>query len=261
MYHLGLVNILMKQRNTELFIQSSCYNKYHLLTCILRPCRQKHNILRKSKRTRRLTSPVETRVTLAHQVAVWLRSPERGTSCRCRSPEWSPQQPSVPWRRRSAGRGSCSAVKWTVTGYLWTDQSFRMQNRCCVMFSHRKVLCAAANTGLRKNELLTEGGKPLLDMFLKILLSLHLVRLWVTCAHHFISFTCYLLCAKSDCALTIYNMSDLISSGTTNFHLTHILVGKAPVWENWLLTKLPAGFSCYACFRFGVHIPVLSHHF
>lgn len=142
------------------------YIKYHLLTCLLRPCRQKHNILRKRKR--RLTSPVETRVTLAHQGAVWLRNPERGTSCRCRSPEWSPQQLSVPWRRRSAGRGSCSAMKSTVTGYLWTNQSFRMQNRCCapaLQCFHIEKFC------VRQNELLTVGGKLLLDMFQKILLS------------------------------------------------------------------------------------------
>lgn len=122
---LDLVNI----ETLNSLSKPAVYIKYHLLTCILQPCRQKHNILRKRKR--RLTSPVETHVTLAHQGAVWLRSLEQGTSCRCRSPEWSPQQPSVPWHKRSAGRGSCSAMKLTVTGYLWTNQSFRMRNRCC----------------------------------------------------------------------------------------------------------------------------------
>lgn len=86
---------------------------------------QKHEKMITKWKKGRLTSPVETHVTPVHQEAVWLQSPERGTSCHCRSPEWSPQQPSVPWRRRSAGRGSCSATKLTVTGYLLTKSIWR----------------------------------------------------------------------------------------------------------------------------------------
>lgn len=72
----------------------------------------------KRKKREETTSPVGTHVTPAHQGAVWLRSPGRGTSCRCHSPEWSRRLPSAPWRRRWAGTGSCSAARSTAMGYL-----------------------------------------------------------------------------------------------------------------------------------------------
>lgn len=66
----------------------------------------------------KLLSPKQTRGRSARQAAAWHQSRARGTSCRCRSPEWSRRPPWGPWRRRWAGRGSCSGVRWAGRGYL-----------------------------------------------------------------------------------------------------------------------------------------------
>lgn len=62
--------------------------------------------------------PRQTRERSVHQVAAWLQSPEQETFYHCRSPGWFLQPPSEPWRKHSAGRGSCSGGRWAGPGYL-----------------------------------------------------------------------------------------------------------------------------------------------
>lgn len=91
-----------------------------------------------------LTSPVETHVTPVHQGEVWLQTPEQETSCHCHSPELSPRQPSGPWRRRSAGTGSCSAAKWTERGYLFTSESIKSSSWGIKLRTH-SASCSCAD--------------------------------------------------------------------------------------------------------------------
>lgn len=62
--------------------------------------------------------PGRTHVRPVRQGAAWLRSPKQGTSYHCRSPGWSPLQPSWPWHRHSSGRDSCSGGRWAELGCL-----------------------------------------------------------------------------------------------------------------------------------------------
>lgn len=65
-------------------------------------------------------SPVRIHGTHARRGAAWHRSPALGTSCHCRSPEWSLPQLWEPCRRHSAGMDSCSAGKLAGQGCLGT---------------------------------------------------------------------------------------------------------------------------------------------
>lgn len=85
----------------------------------------------------KVTLPEETRVTLVHRGGVWLRSRVQETSYHCHNLEWSPQQPSVPWRRRSAGKDSCSGVRWTERGYLVSTQPTHICHQTAPLRSYR----------------------------------------------------------------------------------------------------------------------------
>lgn len=70
-------------------------------------------------------SLVRIRGIRVHRGAAWPRSPALGTSCHCRSPEWSLPRLWEPCRRHSAGMDSCSAGKLAGQGYLGTRKKNR----------------------------------------------------------------------------------------------------------------------------------------
>lgn len=65
-----------------------------------------------------LLLPRQTHGRSVHQVAAWRQTPAQETSYRCHSPGLFLLQPLGPWRRHSAGRDSCSGVRWAGPGYL-----------------------------------------------------------------------------------------------------------------------------------------------